>query len=265
MVIEESIIRDINTIARWLAADELPGAGSVDPQLIILAGHAVVPGILGVMKLAAETDVPVLFTGGVGHSTHLLKQGLNENPLTRSRVFEQQSEADIFYSIATDIFAISPSRLYVEDRSTNSGQNADYSRELITRKGLNAERILLSQDPLMQRRTRETFELSWRTKALAARFINCPVLVPQLVMLAGKVMITGVQSAGHWTIERFIEMALGEMERLRDGPDGYGPLGKGFIGHVAIPAAVMSAWEHIESDNCYAALKRSQRTTPNRH
>ncbi len=257
MIIEDSVIRDINIMARWLAADELSSATHFDPELIILAGHAVVPGILGVMKLAAETDVPLLFTGGVGHSTDLLKQGLSENPLTRTWVFDQKSEAEIFFRIATGIFGISPARLHVEDRSTNSGQNADYSGELIAGNGLKAGRILLSQDPLMQRRTRETFEFSWAKQGLAATFINCPVLIPQLVTLAGNVTITGAQSAGHWTIERFIAMVLGEMARLTDGPAGYGPLGKGFIGHVDFPADVMAAWQHIQSHDGYAALKRA--------
>lgn len=236
---------DINLISEWLSWDELPMAGHVDADLIVLAGHAVVPAILGVLHLAASTGIPLLFTGGVGHSTVLLKQALAENALTRNATFDQQGEADIFFALATDFFAIPPSQLYVENRSANCGQNADFTRDMIADLGLKAEKIILSQDPLMQRRTRETFEFSWHQREMKAGFINWPVFVPRLVSVAGSTLITGAQSAGIWDVERFISMALGEMRRLNNDASGYGPKGAGFIGHVAIPQDVAAAWQRI--------------------
>ncbi|ROR15237.1 YdcF family protein [Erwinia sp. JUb26] len=245
MQTDNSTLSDINLISEWLSWDELPTAGRVDADLIVLAGHAVVPAILGVMQLAAATGIPLLLTGGVGHSTILLKQALAENVLTRNATFRQQSEADIFFALATDFFAIPASQLYVENRSANCGQNADFTRDLIAGLGLKAESIILSQDPLMQRRTRETFEFSWRQKAMTADFVNWPVFVPRLVSVAGSTVITGAQSAGIWDIERFISMALGEMRRLQDDASGYGPKGAGFIGHVVIPQGVVDAWQRM--------------------
>ena len=40
-------------------------------------------------------------------------------------------------------------------------------------------------------------------------------------------------------------MILGEVKRLRDDADGYGPRGAGFIGHVAIPAGIEDAWRRL--------------------
>lgn len=245
MQTDENNLSDINLISEWLAWDELPTAGHVNADLIVLAGHAVVPAIFGVMQLAATTGIPLLLTGGVGHSTILLKQALAENTLTRNTPFDQLGEADIFFALATDVFGISPSQLHVENRSANCGQNADFTRDMIAGLGLKAGTIILSQDPLMQRRTRETFEFSWRQKGIAAEFVNWPVFVPHLVSVAGNPVITGAQSAGIWDIERFISMALGEMRRLQDDASGYGPKGAGFIGHVDIPLDVATAWQRI--------------------
>lgn len=255
MQIEESIIRDINAIAEWLS-DHRP-ATRVDADLIVLAGHAVVPAILGVMTLAAETGIPLLFTGGVGHSTDLLRRALAENPLTRRATFSQPGEAEIFFALATEFFALLPSRLYVEGCSANCGQNASYTRDMILEKSIRADRILLSQDPLMQRRTRETFEFSWRQKNLSAAFISWPVFVPQLVSMGGVATLTGAQSAGIWSVERFVSMLLGEMRRLNDDANGYGPAGAGFIGHVEIPQRIGDAWDRIRDCDDYARLSRA--------
>jgi hypothetical protein len=53
------------------------------------------------------------------------------------------------------------------------------------------------------------------------------------------------QAQGVWGVERFISLLLGEVVRLRDDPNGYGPKGKNFIDHVEIPAAVEAAWARL--------------------
>ncbi|MFG1172612.1 YdcF family protein [Erwiniaceae bacterium CAU 1747] len=257
MQTDNNIISDINLISEWLSWDEWQTAGRFDADLIVLAGHAVVPAILGVLELAVATGIPLLLTGGVGHSTPLLKQALAENRLTRLTTFDRQSEADIIFTLATDCFGISPSQLYVENRSANCGQNADFTRDMIAELGLRADNIILSQDPLMQRRTRETFAFSWQKKGLKTGFINWPVFVPRLVSLAGNTVISGAQSAGIWNIERFISMVLGEMRRLQDDASGYGPNGAGYIGHVDIPRKVSEARQRIMAKTHLAHLIRA--------
>ena len=41
---------------------------------------------------------------------------------------------------------------------------------------------------------------------------------------------------------------LGELPRLRDDINGYGPLGRDFIVHVDIPAEVEAAWQILRHD-----------------
>ena len=50
-----------------------------------------------------------------------------------------------------------------------------------------------------------------------------------------------------WSMDRFISLVLGEIPRLRDDEEGYGPLGKGFITHVDIHEEVEMAWERLSA------------------
>jgi len=47
-------------------------------------------------------------------------------------------------------------------------------------------------------------------------------------------------------MEHFISLLLGEIPRLADNSEGYGPKGKDFIVHVDIPAEVWQAFEYLK-------------------
>lgn len=46
---------------------------------------------------------------------------------------------------------------------------------------------------------------------------------------------------GMWDIDRYVNLLMGEIPRLADDADGYGPRGKNFIAHVDIPTEVRAA------------------------
>ncbi|MGH4051133.1 MAG: hypothetical protein ACREVX_07235 [Clostridium sp.] len=52
---------------------------------------------------------------------------------------------------------------------------------------------------------------------------------------------------GLWDKARFIDLIMGEIPRLRDDENGYGPKGKGFIAHVDIPQEVLASYERLLS------------------
>ncbi|MCW2486155.1 YdcF family protein [Candidatus Symbiopectobacterium sp. NZEC127] len=256
MHISDEAIRDLNTLADWLALDDLGDHERLSPDLLILAGHAIMPNIIGALDFAAQTGVPVLLSGGIGHSTALLQQAVKQDPLTAAIETEGKGEADILAEIAHQVFAIPWEKIEIENRSTNCGQNADFSRDRLLAQSSFPTTILLVQDPLMQRRTFESFQHSWRQKNLTGRFINWPVFVPRLVNVGDSLMITGGQRAGIWTLERYISMIFGEVKRLRDDETGYGPAGAGFIGHVDIPVEVENAWRRLtENDELLVSVR----------
>lgn len=51
---------------------------------------------------------------------------------------------------------------------------------------------------------------------------------------------------GMWTVERYVDLLMGEIPRLTDDLNGYGPKGKGYIAHVDIPKEVIPAFEELK-------------------
>ena len=49
-----------------------------------------------------------------------------------------------------------------------------------------------------------------------------------------------------WDMERYLNLLMGEIPRLRDDENGYGPQGKNFIAHVDIPETVQEACERLK-------------------
>ena len=45
---------------------------------------------------------------------------------------------------------------------------------------------------------------------------------------------------GLWLKERYISLLLGEMKRVIDDNDGYGPNGKQYIEHVEVPQKILA-------------------------
>lgn len=50
---------------------------------------------------------------------------------------------------------------------------------------------------------------------------------------------------GMWDMERYVSLLLGEIQRLTDDENGYGPKGADFIAHVDIPEGVQAAYRQL--------------------
>ena len=50
-----------------------------------------------------------------------------------------------------------------------------------------------------------------------------------------------------WTVDRYVNLLMGEIPRLTDDADGYGPQGKGFIAHVDVPVEVRRAFAQLKT------------------
>ncbi len=241
MLLTPQDITCLNVLSRWLARDTFTPETAAGAEILILAGHAIVPNIEAALQFAAEHQMKLLISGGIGHSTALLKQALNDRARKKGiRPPHGETEASLLRQIAVYEYQLSDDRLLCESHSTNCGENADFSLEMLKKTGHIPANVLLVQDPLMQRRTTETFRFAWReTKT---RFISWPVFTPQLRAENGCLSIRGAGTdSGLWDIERYVSMISGEIRRLQDTPQGYGPAGAGFIGHVDFPEEVTEA------------------------
>ena len=68
-----------NLTGGWLAQNDLAtltAPPAVD--VVVLAGNAVIPTIDAACRLAAEQEVPLLISGGVGHSTGYLYEAVRQ-------------------------------------------------------------------------------------------------------------------------------------------------------------------------------------------
>ena len=64
---------------------------------------------------------------------------------------------------------------------------------------------------------------------------------------------------GTWTVKRFLGLVLGEICRLRDDEDGYGPRGRNFLPHVDIPEAVWESYVRVSASQWNAMGLRQGR------
>jgi uncharacterized SAM-binding protein YcdF (DUF218 family) len=142
-------------------------------------------------------------------------------------------------------------QVVIEDQSTNCGANATETRKALEREGVNiaGEQCIIVQDPTMSLRTLKSFEKAYEDVECSPVFSCCPEFVPRVKRgQDGELVLLRDKIRGQlWDIERYLELILGEVPRLRDDESGYGPRGKGFIGHVDIPDEVEEAWGRLES------------------
>jgi len=250
VMLTDSQLADINQLAEFLALDQTGGAtpnqmARSEPQLLILLGNAILPVAERAFTALSRGAVEkILIAGGIGHSTDLLYQAVKGHADYHVIGTAGRSEAAILHDIAVQFFAIAPQQLLLETESTNCGDNATQARRVLEQTGAPAARIVLAQDPLMQRRSDASFRKVWEDRP-EVQFINWPTFIPQLAQRDGGLVYQGETDASLWSWPRFASLLLGEIPRLRNTPQGYGPRGKGFIAAVEIPPQIEAAYVRI--------------------
>ena len=90
----------------------------------------------------------IIFSGGQGAITKTLWN---------------EPEADRFARIAISM-SVPPERILIENASTNTGENVQFTKKLLTERGLDPQKFILVQKPYMERRTYATFRRYWPEK-----------------------------------------------------------------------------------------------------
>jgi hypothetical protein len=62
-----------------------------------------------------------------------------------------------------------------------------------------------------------------------------------------------------WPIDRYVSLLMGEIPRLTDDVNGYGPAGRGFIAHVDVPDDVARAYTFLRDAGVAAPRTPDQR------
>ncbi|BAU39861.1 hypothetical protein APT_10117 (plasmid) [Acetobacter pasteurianus NBRC 101655] len=93
----------VNAISTFLALNDMPRADSASVDLVIHAGNAILETAHAACKAAREANCPLLFSGGIGHSTTLLMETVKAENLLPEAYLENRSEAEIFGVLASEV------------------------------------------------------------------------------------------------------------------------------------------------------------------
>jgi uncharacterized SAM-binding protein YcdF (DUF218 family) len=150
----------------------------------------------------------VIFSGGLGNIT---------------RKMWSESEADLMARIALDR-GVPAEAIFIENQSTNTGENILFTQRLLADKGLNPQSFLLVQKPYMERRSYATFKKHWPEKDLL-------VTSPQISFDS--------YANEEVPLEQVINLMVGDLQRIRIYP------AKGFQIPQEIPDEVWAAYEKL--------------------
>ncbi|KAH7397538.1 hypothetical protein BKA64DRAFT_642689 [Cadophora sp. MPI-SDFR-AT-0126] len=258
-----SISSDVNLIAKFLAHPQVPSITATEPVdcIVICASAVLHQATILFQALESRPDLTktLVLCGGIGHSTPLIYAAVSKHPVCHGLAEEIKGkpEARVLEAILKKHFDMAKMisqgcRILVEDQSTNCGANASKTKELLLKEGVPApESMLLVQDPTMALRTVAAFEKVFEEEVSVGRLVvkSAPIFVPRMKDDGeGKTVwdVQNVETEDLWDMDRFYDLVIGEIPRLRDDVNGYGPKGKGFIVHVDVPAEVEKAWNKLK-------------------
>lgn len=254
----DSICADLNTIMRWLACDPPTDEQVRQAQAIVLPGNQVLATFNLACELAQKYPAkPLLFSGGIGHSTPQLFENFAVSPRYAPYVSREMAEAEMYGAAAEGAWHIPRSQMMLETGSLNCGENARYSLRVLQKAGLGDGPVLLLQDPLMLRRSVLTWQREAELAGLQSNAIPCGVFVPHVEPGPDDLpQLVRNHASGSWSFERFLGLALGEIYRLRDDESGYGPKGRNFFEHVDTPAEVAQAFQRVTASHMATLARR---------
>lgn len=142
------------------------------------------------------------------------------------RLFNEP-EADRFAAIAAGL-GVPADRIIVENQSTNTGENVQFTRRLLASRGIDLRTFILVQKPYMERRTFATFRKVWPE--------------PQICVTSPRVSLDEYLS--HYandalSADDVISIMVGDLQRIRLYPD------KGFQIPQPIPDDVWAAFHEL--------------------
>lgn len=164
-------------------------------------------------ELFLEGWAPLLiFAGGLGSIT---------------REMWTRPEADQFAEIANSM-GVPSKKILIENRSSNTGENILFTKQLLAEKQIDPQRFILVQKPYMERRSFATFKKVWPEKEVL-------VTSPQVSF---EEYMRGYANEA-LSADDVISIMVGDLQRIKLYPL------KGFQIHQEIPLDVWSAYEEL--------------------
>ncbi|MDD5226983.1 MAG: YdcF family protein, partial [Candidatus Omnitrophica bacterium] len=246
----------LKVVANFLAErDPLPSRAEV--LMVFGSGDMSVPVEAAKLYHAGKVE-KILLTGGVGRLTgnfdhdrmkesvaFLVAAGIPETQvrgILSSWAIGTQSpkpEAQVYRAVL-EALKVPEDSILVEDKSTDTGKNVQFSEQLLDSRQLKPQSIVLMQFALAQILARATFQKQFKRK-VAHVYSYAPSL-PDLSGLSDAELI------------RAADLALGSLQRLND----YGPNGKNYLVQVDIPKSVSESSRKFKKELTLLAKKKEK-------
>jgi uncharacterized SAM-binding protein YcdF (DUF218 family) len=212
-------------------------------DMLILFGGSIPHGC-DVVGRAISNNIAKNFmiVGGEGHTTESLRKAVH-NAFPQI-ITTGKMEADIMSEYIRLKYRID--KILIERNSTNCGNNITYALDVMRQNKLCPENIIVVQDSTMQCRMDAGFCKYLQDSKV--KLINFASYKVRVEVKNEKLVIQPSDIWGMWDIERYISLLMGEIPRLLDNADGYGPNGKNYIAHVDVPVDVLKAFEELKSE-----------------
>jgi uncharacterized SAM-binding protein YcdF (DUF218 family) len=180
--------------------------------ILVLCSHDTVVAEHGAQLFLDGWAPLLIFSGGLGSVTRRLWT---------------EPEADQFAAIARRM-GVPDAAILIENRSTNTGENVEFTRRLLAERGLDPGSFILVQKPYMERRTLATFSRVWPGKPFVVT--SPPVSLDDYL-----------QRHSHPALSRddVVSIMVGDLQRIRL----YGE--NGFQIPQDIPPDVWDAFEEL--------------------
>lgn len=212
------------------------GIAQVD-VMVLFGGSIMCGGDILANAMKNNIAKKYVIVGGAGHTTETLRMNMHNafsdietSGLPEAKVFNEYLKYK--YGLEAD---------FLECNSTNCGNNITYLLDLLKENGVSFKSIIISQDATMQH----------RMEAGLRKYVRDDVVIINYAVYSARVIVRNSELTyendiwGMWDMDRYISLLMGEIPRLSDNKDGYGPKGKDFIAHVDIPEDVKNAFSEL--------------------
>ncbi len=252
---KERIAECINLLGEFCGKRDVPDLTAAElkkkyqieqADIMVLFGGSIMCGG-DVLAKAMKQNIAkkYMIVGGAGHTTETLRIKMHaEFPYLETA---DLSEAELFEAYLENRYGLHAD--FLECHSTNCGNNITFMLDLLRENHVSFRSVILSQDATMQHR----MEAGLRKYVTDAEIINFATYKAKVAVKNSELVFTE-EIQGMWDMDRYISLLMGEIPRLTDNSEGYGPKGKNYIAHVDIPPEVQKAFEDLKEE--YGSMVR---------
>lgn len=207
--------------------------------LVLFGGSILCGGDVLANAMQNRIAKKYIIVGGAGHTTETLRIKMHQQFLVIAAA--GLPEAKVFAGYLKFKYDLEPD--YLECNSTNCGNNITFLLDVLKEHHVGFHSIILCQDATMQLR----MAAGLRKYDPDVTIINYATYCVDVEIKDKKLTYAEVP-LGMWDMKRYITLLMGEISRLSDDIEGYGPKGKNYIAHVDIPHDVRSAFGSLEEN-----------------